>query len=132
MALLTTSALISAALVYIGLYLTFVTLVAYWVYKDARARGSNNEGLWAVAVMVFMFLILPYLWLRDEREKPLSKRERQDTVLVLSMGVALFGSMMVSPLSPFIQLGYFMIIFLGVTPVVYIIMFKTRLAVTPF
>lgn len=40
---------------------------AYWVYNDARRRGSDNAAIWGVGVFLIGFLgLLLYLVVRDE------------------------------------------------------------------
>lgn len=40
---------------------------AYWVYRDARRRGSQNAEIWGIGVFLIGFLgLLLYLVVRDE------------------------------------------------------------------
>ncbi|MEF8781002.1 MAG: hypothetical protein V5A46_10025 [Haloferacaceae archaeon] len=52
-------------LLYYGAVYGVLVAVAYWVYADARDRGSRYPALWGAATLVFAILaVIPYLYLR--------------------------------------------------------------------
>lgn len=53
------------SLLYYGAVYGILVAVAYWVYTDARARGSRYAALWGLATLVFAILaVIPYMYLR--------------------------------------------------------------------
>ncbi|MDR5673978.1 putative membrane protein [Halalkaliarchaeum sp. AArc-CO] len=53
------------SLLYYGAVYGILVAVAYWVYTDARARGSRYAVLWGLATLVFAILaVIPYMYLR--------------------------------------------------------------------
>ncbi|MES3161030.1 MAG: hypothetical protein PPP55_05605 [Halorubrum sp.] len=41
-----------------------VVAVAVWIYRDAKARGSNRAALWFVATLVFTIVpVLVYMYI---------------------------------------------------------------------
>ncbi len=53
------------SLVYYGAIYGITIAVAFWIYRDARSRGSRYAPIWAVATLVFTIVaVLPYLYLR--------------------------------------------------------------------
>lgn len=53
--------------VFIGIYLSTLVLVYYWVYSDARSRGYHpfHALLWGLAVGLFLPVAALYLYDRD-------------------------------------------------------------------
>ncbi|RDI73059.1 hypothetical protein DWB78_08255 [Halopelagius longus] len=54
-------------------------LLAYWIYLDAKERGSDSSLLWAVGCTVFQPLVVGYLLYRSEiggRTEPAGLTER--------------------------------------------------------
>lgn len=50
---------------YYGAIYGILLAVAYWMYIDARERGSRYAALWAIATLLFAILaVIPYLYLR--------------------------------------------------------------------
>jgi hypothetical protein len=55
---------IRSAVYYAAIYGVTV-LVAIWIYRDARSRGSRFAPVWALATLVFTIAaVLPYLYFR--------------------------------------------------------------------
>ena len=53
------------SLLYYGAVYGILVAVAYWVYTDARERGSRYAALWGLATLVFAILVvIPYMYLR--------------------------------------------------------------------
>jgi hypothetical protein len=57
---------------YYGAIYAIVLAVAVWIYRDAKARGSNRAVAWFLATLVFTILpVLAYLYLhRDAGPAP--------------------------------------------------------------
>ncbi|WP_281193850.1 hypothetical protein [Halorubrum sp. F4] len=60
------------SVLYYGAVYGIVLAVAVWIYRDAKARGSDRALAWALATIVFTILpVLAYLYLhRDAGPTP--------------------------------------------------------------
>lgn len=64
------------SLVYYGAVYGITVAVAFWIYRDARSRGSRYAVIWAAATLVFTIVaVLPYLYLR-RRAGPVPAADR--------------------------------------------------------
>ncbi|MCU4800634.1 hypothetical protein OB920_09660 [Halobacteria archaeon HArc-gm2] len=74
-------------------------LVAYWVYRDASARGSSNPRSWGVWVVIVDLVVLSYLYNRwrklGERNYPRTTRDRAvETTVVAGYGAFISGALL--------------------------------------
>jgi hypothetical protein len=101
----TNVALVAAGLVVVAL-VAAVGAVAYWVYRDADARGSDSPGWWALAVAFFAPALLVYVFRRDAigERPPESGRERRVRVVGTSVLLAWLVVAVVSPPDPVTQM----------------------------
>ncbi|MFC6826980.1 hypothetical protein [Halopelagius fulvigenes] len=66
-------------------------LLAYWIYLDAKERGSDSSLLWAIGCTVFQPLVVGYLLYRSEiggRTEPAGPTERAVGAFVVGHVVA--------------------------------------------
>ncbi|WP_241964407.1 hypothetical protein [Halorubrum sp. 48-1-W] len=55
------------AVLYYGAVYGIVLAVAVWIYRDAKARGSDRALAWFLATLVFTILpVLAYLYLHRD------------------------------------------------------------------
>jgi phage shock protein PspC (stress-responsive transcriptional regulator) len=55
------------SILYYGAVYGIVLAVAVWIYRDAKARGSNRALAWFVATLLFTILpVLLYLYLHRD------------------------------------------------------------------
>lgn len=83
---------------------------AYWIYRDASARGSDRPGGWVSWWLLFtVFAAVYYLRVRDrigERAEPVTRAERAASAVVVATFVVLLGGTLVLPPDPYSQLSF--------------------------
>jgi len=87
----------------LGLYLLFV----YWVYLDARDRGSDRPGRWALGALAILPVSALYFVLADrigERQGTPTARKRLVETVLLAGCAGLPLTFVVTPPDPFTQL----------------------------
>jgi hypothetical protein len=116
--------------VYVGYYVTLAVFVVtwvsigYWVYADARARGSRTPFLWG---LTSAFLLLPlayYLFVYrrgTERATPKTRRERVAGVLAVSGVLAPLVTIHVTPPDAFTQVRLTPVVFAAGVFVTYLV-----------
>jgi hypothetical protein len=112
--------------------LSILLSIGLWVFRDARARGSDQPFLWAmISVLLFPPLgTLYYLYRRYRREgigcraKPPTKYDRFLAMWVITGNVAYLGGAFSSPPDVFVAIIY-TYIFLGILlPVMYLLVYR--------
>lgn len=109
---------------FVALWLCLAASLCLWVYRDARARGSDSPAGWAISVGVLAIPMLPwYLYRRrslDGRRDADSTFDRLLSTWVLA-GLATFvlGIPLSSP-DPFRQLRYWSVALPVALPLAYV------------
>lgn len=102
-------------------------LAAYWVYRDASARGSSNPRSWGVWVVIVDLVVLSYLYNRwrklGERRYPRTTRDRAvETAVVAGYGAFICGALLAPAdffLTPLYTLGLLVVALPLAYPLVY-------------
>jgi len=107
-------------------WLSMIVSLGLWVFRDSRARGSDQPLVWAFA-SVFTPVGLPYYFYRRYRQAGLGTRKgttRSDRPLAVwasaSVGAFLISAFL-SPPDPFSQILYTLISFSILLPGAYLI-----------
>lgn len=113
-----------------GLVLSAMVSLAGWVSLDARARGSDRPGVWAVLTLPPLSLIgLPwYLFygrarLGERTASPARLERLIGTWTTAALGALLLGTL-VSPPDPLTQTRYIPVAFLVTLPVGYLVVYR--------
>lgn len=91
-------------------YLVGLLAIGYWVYRDARERGSDGPSSWALAAALVPLMLAVYVAYRSrigERSHRSDRPERAAGSYVVGFLFAFVSGAMLSPPDPFSQLLWF-------------------------
>jgi len=91
-------------------YLVGLLTIGYWVFRDARERGSDGSSSWAIAAALFPLMLVVYVFYRSrigERGQHADQRERAAGSYIVGFLLAFVSGALLSPPDPFSQLLWF-------------------------
>ena len=98
----------------------------YWIYVDAKARGSPRPHGWLFNWLVFtLFGLVHYLWVRDRigtRSRPVSAIERMAFALVASVFFSFLYTAIFLPSDPVSQVWVIPVVVGIALPSVYLVL----------
>lgn len=116
---------------YIAIFFSSIILTGVWIFRDARARGSDQPLLWATNSMVlYPFVPLYYLY-RRHRGAGLSRRSKSppkyDQLLAMwvnAASLAHFGGLILSQPDVGVAVVTTYLFLVVLLPVMYILIYR--------